>query len=103
MATCAVSGTLMDPSETAISGATVRFTIQTPNFNGSTINFFAPKEITTTTASNGTWTLNISQGMSGVISFDYPPNSTDSTRRINYSVVIPAASTASFESIATEL
>lgn len=103
MATCIVSGTLVDPSETPMSGISVTFRIANSSLNGSSTNFFLPKEITTTSAVNGTWTLTLSQGLSGQISLDFPQTSISPTRRLNYSVIIPATPTTTFNSIATEL
>lgn len=103
MANCAVSGTLVDSGSNAVSGATVRFNVIAP-ISTSTLasTLFVPTEISTTSASNGSWTLNITQGLSGILSIDYPPNSTDSTRRYTYSIVIPSQSTATINSLITE-
>jgi hypothetical protein len=101
MATCAISGTLKDLSETAISGATVRANIISSIFSGTTQ--LVPKEITTTTASDGTWTLNLSQSVSAQVTIEYPPNSTDSAKPIKYSITVPATTTANFSTLATEL
>lgn len=102
MATCAVSGTLVDSTETAISGATIRFNIVTPYANSSTTNFFMPTEVSTTSSGTGTWTLNLSRNISGIITIDFPPNSMDSTRKATFAVVIPNTSTATFISLVTE-
>lgn len=103
MSTCIVSGTLVDPSETPVSNAIVRFKIATGTANSSATNFFVPDELNTTSASNGTWSLTLSRGLSGMITIDYPPNTTDSTKRLSYSVVIPNTPTATFISLLTEL
>ena len=103
MATCVVSGTLLDPSETAISGATVSFKIDNAYANSSSTNFFAPKTVSTTTASDGTWSLTLSRGISGVIQIDYTADSYSPARRLSFSVVVPAAATSSFNTLVTEV
>lgn len=101
MATCTVSGKIVDSTETAVQGATIKFSIVTPYLNSSS-NLFVPKEISTTSATDGTFSLGLSQGISGVIYIDYPPNATDSVRRYTFSVVIPATATATLSSLITE-
>lgn len=100
MALCTVSGLLQDATATAISGATVRFNQVAPSF--STTILVPTKEVSTTTASDGTWSLSLIQGLSGIVSIDFPPNATDSNRRVTYSVVIPASASATLQSLATE-
>lgn len=102
MATCVVSGTVVDPSETGISGAVVKANVVTPNFNGGT-SLIASKEISTTTAASGTWSLTLSQGLSVIVAIEFPPNSTNSNVRSTYSFTVPATTTASFSTLATEL
>ncbi len=104
MATCAISGAVVDASETAVGNVVVKFVVTTPYANGSATNWFIPKEVSVTTSTlTGAWTMTLSQGLSGIMSFDYPPNSTDSARRIQYAIVVPATPTASFNTLATEL
>lgn len=98
MANCTVSGTFLDPSGTAISGATVRFRVDSPTLDAAS-RLLLPKEITTTTASNGTWSLSIVQSTSGLVMFDCPPDLTNSPVRYTFSVIVPATLTASFASI----
>jgi hypothetical protein len=100
MATCTVSGVLKDVSDTAIQSATIAARVVTPYF--STTIQIAPKEITTTTASNGSWSLVLIQGASAIVTIKYPPNATDSARIYTYAITVPAASTANFSDLATE-
>jgi hypothetical protein len=102
MATCVVTGTLKDTSETAISGATVKVNIVTPTFNGGTA-LIMPKELSTTSNASGVFTVTLARGLSVLVSIDYPPNATDSTRRQVYAVTIPDAATATFSTLVTEL
>jgi len=101
MATCTVSGTIKDASETAISGAVVKASIITPIFSGTA--HIVPKEVSTTSASDGTWSLALLQGVNALVAIEYPPNSTDSKKRLTYAVTVPASSSANFSTIATEL
>ena len=101
MATCVVSGLIKDPSETAISGVTVRANLTAPVFV-ATVQL-VPKELSTTTASDGTWSLTLSRSLSYVLTVDYPPNATNSAIRKTYAITTPAAATADFSTLATEL
>ncbi len=101
MATCAVSGNIKDPSETAISGVTVKASIVNPFFVGT--SQIVPKEISTTTDSSGNWTLNMTQSQSFIVTIEYPPNSIDTPRKQKYAITTPASASATFASLATEL
>lgn len=103
MATCVVSGTFVDASETGISAATVSFRIVSAYANSSTTNFFVPKVLSTTTGSLGTWSMALSQGISGILSIDYPSGTASPSVRLNYSIVVPATSTANFNTLVTEI
>lgn len=100
MATCVVSGTLVDASETAIASAVVKAKLLAPVFN-ATGSGVMPSEVSTTTDASGNFSLTLSQGQSFVVSIDYPPNSTDSSRRVNYTATTPASPTATFSTIAS--
>lgn len=102
MATCTVTGTLQDVTETPLDSVIVRFRITTLILN-STISVYIPKEVSTSTASDGSFTLTLAQGISGILTIDYPPNSIDSARKYTYSIIIPAASSATLPSLITEL
>lgn len=98
MATCTVSGTFVDSSSTAVNAVIVKFRVITPLLDP--INqLVLPTEISTTSGSNGFWSLAIDQGITGLLSFDYPPSIIAPTRRTTYSVAIPATTSASFASI----
>lgn len=101
MATCAVSGTIKDASETAVSSCTIKANIVTPFVVGTA--FIVPKELSTTSDASGNWSLSLSQSQSYLISIEYPINSTDGKKRLTFSVTTPASSTANFSSLATEL
>lgn len=100
MATCTVSGTIKDITETAISGAVIKANIIAPVFSGTTQ--LVPKEVNTTSAADGTWSLALAQSQNYIVTVEFPPNSTDSRRRYSYSVTTPASSSANFSTLATE-
>ncbi len=97
MATCTVSGTFVDSQGGAISGATLHFNIESPvaDMGGFLL---VPKEFTTTTAADGTWSLAITQGVSGNLTLDLRPTATSPVVKYNFSLLIPASSTATFAS-----
>jgi hypothetical protein len=101
MSTCAVSGTIQDVTETALSGVTIRFKLTIPVFN-STISTYVPKEVTATTTTDGSFTINLARTVSGILSIEYPPNGTDSALRYNYAITIPNTATAILGSLITE-
>lgn len=102
MATCSITGTLVDPTGTAINGATVELRVTTPQFDAANA-LVVPYTSTVTTNASGTFTLNADQGISAIVTIIYPPNATDSGRRYSYSILVPAASSATFNTLATEL
>lgn len=97
MATCVVSGTFLDPKSAAISGATVRFNLDKPAIDASG-NLLMPKEVTTTTAGDGTWSLTLTQNMSGVLTLDLTPSANASVVKYKFSLVIPVSATSTFAS-----
>ncbi len=97
MATCTVSGTFLNPQGSAVSGATVRFNIESPVLD-ATGRLLMPKEITTTTAVDGTWSLDILQSIAGNLSLEINPTSLSPLVRYCFSMVIPATGTATFAS-----
>lgn len=101
MATCTVSGTIKDVTETAIESVTVRANLITPAFASTVL--LVPKEVSTTTDASGVWSLALSQGSQVVITIDYPPNLTDSSMKKTYVITVPASGSANFSTLATEL
>jgi hypothetical protein len=102
MATCTITGTIVDPTGTGISGATIELRVTSPQFDASN-SLVVPYTSTVTTNSSGVFTLTADQGISAIVTIDYPPNATDSVRRYAYSVLVPSSSSTNFSTIATEL
>lgn len=101
MATCTVTGFLKDPSETPIASAVVKFNIETPGLDGSSgSSLIGPQELRTTTATDGSWSLDISQNCTGILTIEVPQSgSVPTIVRYTFSLSIPAASSATFESV----
>ncbi len=93
MASCLVSGTVLDPSGTALSGVEVDFNIQTPILNSD------PVQGSTTTASDGSWSMSLQQGLSGVFTVNTRVDNFSATVPYRFNVNIPNLSTATFSSI----
>lgn len=96
MPTCVVSGTLVDPSGTAISGAPLSFRLMAPIVVTPSIG---PVADSTTSASDGTWSLTIGQSLSGIISITSQDVPTAKPVIYGFNVIIPASATATFSSI----
>jgi len=97
MATCTVSGSILDISEDAVEDVIVRAKILNPVELG-TLSLMSPAIVKTTTDSSGDWSLVISQGLKVEIIFIIP-NGDTGTELVSYSITIPAASTAEFNSL----
>lgn len=95
MALCNVTGVFLDPQSGAIVTGTVRFNIETPTIDSGG-NAIVPREITTSTDSNGAWDLDIIQGISGILTFDALPASGAPIVKYTFSLVIPADTSATF-------
>lgn len=98
MATCNVTGTLIDSSAIAVSGAMIRFRVVNPMLDSGN-NLVLPSEVSTTSAVDGTWTLPLDQGISGILTIDYNQDLLSPTRRNTYSLTIPSSASATFASL----
>jgi hypothetical protein len=97
MATCAVSGNIVDPSGTAISSVTVYARVSQPVLSGSTL--VTPLQLSVQTDTNGNFVMTIQQSISVIFTLLYPSIGTDPKRIFNYTANIPATSTASFSNV----
>lgn len=95
MANCVVSGTFLDSNSNPIANSAVRFNIEYPVLK-STGQALVPKQLSTTTDTNGAWSLSITQGVSGQIFLDVQPITTSPAVTYTFSVIIPMTSTATF-------
>lgn len=101
--TCLVSGTLYGPDAVAIAGAVVKAYVSTGFTDGSGNYIPAGVLGTTTTASDGTWSLAVIRtqalGHSVTFQFEYPLGNNQSASR-KYAAVIPTSgSTANFSDL----
>ncbi len=92
MALCTVSGTVIDSSGTALAGIPVSFVTQVP------ILAAEPIEGTTSTATDGTWSLSVLQGLSGIFTISAPTSAISRAIQYKFSANIPLALTATFSS-----
>ncbi len=97
MATCAVSGTILDPSGTAITSVTVYARVTQPTLSG--VSLITPLQISTATDASGNFTLTVQQSISVVFTVQYPAIGTEPKRLFSYTGNIPATATASFSSV----
>lgn len=93
MSICVVSGTVVDPSGNPLSGVPVDFNIQNAIVSAD------PVQGTTSTASNGTWSMSLLQGLSGVFTISVRNSNFGKSFPYRFNVAIPASSTANFSSI----
>ncbi len=97
MATCAVSGTILQPSGEAATSVTIFARVPLPVVVGS--DLIAPFEISTMTDVSGNFVLTVQQSMSVLFTVQYPIVGTEPMRTFNYTGNIPGAATATFTDI----
>lgn len=99
MATCAVTGNILDPSGTAMTSLVVSARVNQGTLSGTSL--IMPLSINTTTNASGNWTLTVQQSLAVIFTVQYPPVGTEPMRVENYTATIPAATSAQFSSIVT--
>lgn len=97
MATCAVSGNLIQPDGSAATSVTVSARVLGPVVSGTSV--VAPYVIDTTSDSSGNFVLTVQQSVSVVFSVQYPIVGTEPMRVFNYTGTIPATASAAFTSV----
>lgn len=97
MATCAISGNIVDPSGTAISSVTITARVNQPVLSGTTL--IAPAQVSAATDTSGNFTLTLQQSTSVILTVMYPPVGTEAQLVYSYTANIPATTTASFSSV----
>lgn len=100
---CAVTGTIRDYTGTGIGGVTVSAYAERPFIHPTDNSLIVNYQITTTTASNGTWTLNLVETTTPnttlTISFVYPIGSNSLNTRQEYTIQVPNSASATFQSL----
>lgn len=97
MATCAVSGTLLQPDGSVATSVTVAARI--PNAVVSGTSVITPRIVSTVTDTSGNFVLTVQQSISVIFTVQYPIIGTEPMRVFNYTGNIPATATASFTNV----
>ncbi len=97
MATCAVSGSVLDIDGTPAMSVTVFARIPAPQVSGTSV--LVPFEISSVADASGNFVMTIQQSISVIFTVQYPIVGTEALRIFNYAGTIPATTTASFSSI----
>lgn len=97
MATCAVSGNILDPSGTAMQSVTVYARVNQPAISSTSL--ITPLAVSAVTDASGNFTLTLQQSISVIFTVQYPPIGTEPQRLFNYTGNIPATATASFVNV----
>lgn len=96
MATCAVSGTILQPSGAVATSVTVLARVPNPVVVGTSL--IEPNIISVVTDASGNFVLTVQQSISVVFTLQYPIVGTEPMRTFNYTGNIPATATAAFTS-----
>jgi hypothetical protein len=97
MATCAVSGNILDPQGVAAVSATVFARVNQPVLSGTSV--IDPFLVSAAVDASGNFTLTLQQSISVIFTVQYPIVGTESMRTFNYTGNIPATTTASFSNV----
>jgi hypothetical protein len=97
MATCAVSGQLLQLDGSALQSVSVVARVTNPVFSGTAL--IMPAELDAETNASGNFTLTLQQSVSVIFTVQYPPIGTEPLRTYTYSANIPATTTANFSSV----
>lgn len=96
MATCAISGTILQPSGAVASSVTVFARVPNPVVSGT--NVIAPYLISAVTNTLGNFVITVQQSCSVIFTVQYPIVGTEPMRTFNYTGNVPATTTADFTS-----
>jgi hypothetical protein len=97
MATCAVTGNIIDVAGVAISSVTILARVAQPEISGTSL--VTPLQLSVQTDTSGNFTMTIQQSLSVIFTIMYPSIGTDPKRVFNYTGNIPATTTANFTSV----
>lgn len=97
MATCAITGSILDASGTAMQSVTVAARV--PNPVVSSTDLIAPMLLSVQTDSSGAFTITLQQSISVIFTVQYPVIGTDPQRIYSYTGNVPASATADFTSV----
>lgn len=94
MATCTVTGTLLDPSGLPVSGATVYARVPVPYVTSTSV--ITPVMVSAVSTTLGAFTIALQQSMSVIFTVQYPIVGTEPMRMVSYTGNIPATTSADF-------
>lgn len=102
---CTVTGTCRDLAGAALAGVIVRATNLKPFIHPTDSSLVLPYSVSTTSANDGTWSLNLvetaSATLSTTISLTYATGSTLPNDTHDYTVTVPNSASATFASLIT--
>ncbi len=93
MATCAISGTIKDLSETAIEAVTIY--VELLEAMESSTNWIAGQRLEVSTSDTGTFTLTVLRSVEAKVTI-LMPTGTDAVRPVSYVIQVPNSATANF-------
>lgn len=100
---CAVSGILRGTNGVVLQGATVIGSSIKPFIHSSDGSLVVNYQVSTTTDSNGAWTLSLietaTDSSSVTISFFYPLGSAAGNERKEYTIIVPNSASANFSTL----
>lgn len=103
IATCTISGTVRNLYGNALAGVTVKANSDRPFIHPTDSSLITNYEVSTTTASDGTWSLTLIETETPdntlTITFYYPAGSVTGNVRYEYTVQIPNTASATFASL----
>ena len=97
MATCTISGNLLEIDGTAATSVTVFARIPRAVVSGSSV--LTPFQTSAVTDASGNFVLTLQTSISVIFTLQYPIVGTESTRALHYTGNIPATATASFSDV----
>jgi len=97
MAVCTISFNITDPSEQGIEDVVIQASVQEPSENGSSL--IVPTRVETLTDMDGDATLDLSQGLTGVIVKILYPDGDSGTRDKTYTIDVPASASTTFNDL----
>lgn len=100
---CTVSGTVKDATGTAISGVTVKASAIKPFIHSTDSSLITNTEALTTTASDGTWSLNLvettTDSVTMTVTFIYTTGSNNPNDRRTYTILVPNSASSTFAAL----
>lgn len=97
MASCTITGTLLDPSGLPVLGATVFARVPVPVVSGTSV--ITPVMVSAISDANGLFSLAVQQSISVIFTVQYPIIGTEPMRSVSYTGNIPPDVSASFTNV----